>query len=241
MNPGASERTAVVFGARHLGRGLAARLSGSGWRVVAAARTEATIDSLTSEHPDVIGRALDLGAPGAAAEVLEQGRATAREPSTSSSTRSPTRKSRPRASGSRGGPPPRVGDGSVMPVHNVVDATVRLLRAQGRGCFIQITGGLALRALAGTGPLAATGYVTRALIEGAVPEAREDGVHVALLVIRGMIESDLTATSLEGKPQRASMTDDDVHAAIEFLYSQGAGRAWTHELVLTPPAAPWQG
>ena len=110
-------------------------------------------------------------------------------------------------------------------MHNVVDATVRLLRAQGHGCFIQITGGLALRALAGTGPLAATGYVTRALIEGAVPEAREDGVHVALLVIRGMIESDLTATSLEGKPERASMTDDDVHRGdrVPPLAGRGPG------------------
>lgn len=243
MNPGASERTAVVFGARHLGRGIAARLSGSGWRVVAAGRTEATIDSLASEQPDVIGRAVDLGAPGAAAAVLEQ----ARELSGSvdlvvnaiaDAQVSASALSRERAEGAH--LESAIG-AAVTPVHNVVDATVRLLRAQGHGCFIQVTGGLALRALAGTGPLAATGYVTRALIEGAVPAAREDGVHLALLVIRGMIESDLTATSLEGKPERASMTDDDVHAAIEFLYSQGAGRAWTHELVLTPPAAPWQG
>jgi hypothetical protein len=145
--------------------------------------------------------------------------------------------------------PSREGDGSadlestigaaVTPVHHVVDASVHALRAQGRGCFIQITGGLALGAQPGTAALAATGFATRALIEGSLVEAREDGVHLALLVIRGLIESDLTAEALEGKPAEASMTDADVNAAIDLLVGQE--RAWTHEVVLTPPATPWQG
>jgi hypothetical protein len=71
-------------------------------------------------------------------------------------------------------------------------------------------------------------------------EARDDGVHVALLVIRGLIESDLTASLLEGKPDGASMSEHDVIGAIEFLLAQRTGRAWTHELTLTPPAAEWQ-
>jgi len=239
----ASRRTAIVFGARHLGRGIAARLSGGGWNVVAAARTEATISSLAAAHPEVVGRVVDLAEPGAAAGVLDRAREVSgsvdlvvnaiADPLVSASALSHEREEGAHLESTIGA--------AVTPVHNVVDATLRTLCAQGRGCFVQITGGLALRALAGTGPLAATGYATRALIEGAVPEARADGVHVALLVIRGMVESDLTAASLEGKPQRASMTDDDVQAAIEFLSAQGAGRAWTHELVLTPPAAPWKG
>jgi hypothetical protein len=32
-----------------------------------------------------------------------------------------------------------------------------------------------------------------------------------------------------------------VVAAIEFLAGQDEARAWTHEVVLTPPAAAWQG
>jgi len=130
---------------------------------------------------------------------------------------------------------------AITPVHNVVDASVRRLREQRRGCFIQITGGLALRAQPGTGALAATGYATRALVEGSIVEARDDGVHLALLVIRGLIESDVTAEMLGGKPEGASMTDADVTAAIDFLVSQDERRAWTHEIVLTPPEAQWQG
>ena len=119
-----------------------------------------------------------------------------------------------------------------------MEASVGALRAQGHGCFVQITGGLALRAQPGTAALAATGYATRALVDGSVVEAREDEVHVALLVVRGLIESDLTADALAGKPETASMTAADVTAAIEFLVAQK--RAWTHEIVLTPPAGAWQ-
>jgi NADP-dependent 3-hydroxy acid dehydrogenase YdfG len=236
-------RAAVVFGARRLGRGIAGHLSGSGWAVTAGARSESTITDLGEVHPEVHGVAVDLGEPGATGRVLEDARDrfgrldlvvnAISDPQVSASALS-------REAGASAAFKSAIGT-AVSPVHHVVDAAVGILRAQGGGCFIQITGGLALGAKPGTGALAATGYATRALIEGAVPEARGDGVHVALLVIRGLVESDLTADALEGKPETASMTDDDVTAAVDFLVAQGDARAWTHELVLTPPAAPWQG
>jgi 3-oxoacyl-[acyl-carrier protein] reductase len=236
-------RTAVVFGARRLGRGIVGHLLRSGWNVGAAARTASTIDSLLGEHPAAIGTPTDLAQPGAADTVLEQVRERFGEldlvvnaiadPQVSASALSREAAGSAHLESTIGA--------AVTPVHNVVEAAVRRLREQGGGCFIQITGGLALRAQPGTGALAATGYATRALVEGSIVEAREDGVHVALLVIRGLIESDLTAEMLEGKPAGASMTDADVTAAIDFLQAQDDGRAWTHELVLTPPRAQWQG
>jgi NAD(P)-dependent dehydrogenase (short-subunit alcohol dehydrogenase family) len=239
----AEPRSAVVFGARNLGRGVAAHLIADGWNVAAAARSDATIKALTEQEPRVLASAVDLGEPGAAAGVLEGARNSfgridlvvnaIADPQVSAAALSRERDEGAHLESTIGA--------AVAPVHLVADATLRLLRDQKHGCFIQITGGLALRAQPGTGPLAATGYATRALIEGAVPEAREDGVHVALLVIRGMIESPLTAESLRGLPQGASMTEEDVTAAIDLLVAQGRGRAWTHELVLTPPEARWQG
>jgi NAD(P)-dependent dehydrogenase (short-subunit alcohol dehydrogenase family) len=234
---------AVVFGAKRLGRGIARHLVESGWHVAAAARTASTIDSLAAELPAVHGAAADLGEPGAADAVLADAwerlggvdlvvNAIA-DPQVSASALSREAEGGAHLKSSIGA--------AVGPVHHVVEASVRRLREQGNGCFIQITGGLALRAQPGTGALAATGFATRALVEGAVPEAREDGVHLALLVIRGLIESDLTAETLEGKPAGASMTGADVAAAIDFLAGQDGTRAWTHELVLTPPRARWQG
>jgi 3-oxoacyl-[acyl-carrier protein] reductase len=236
-------RTAVIFGARNLGRAIAAHLVRDGWNVAAAARSERTIEDLHHQHPSVLATAVDLGEVGAAESVLESAKDKFRgidlvvnaiaDPQVSSAALS-----RERDEGAALASP--IG-AAISPVHAVVDAALSLLCRQQHGCFIQITGGLALRAQPGTGALAATGYATRALIEGAIPEARENGVHVALLVIRGMIASPLTAESLRGLPQNASMTDADVTAAIDLIVAQGRGRAWTHELVLTPPGARWQG
>jgi len=233
----------VVFGAKNLGRGITAHLLHGGWNVAAVARSEATIEALLYQHPTVVATAVDLGEPGAAAGVLEEARErfgrldlvvnAIADPQVSAAALSRERDEGAHLDSAIGA--------AVAPVHHVVDATLAALRAQRHGCFIQITGGLAMRAQPGTGPLAATGYATRALIEGSVPEAREDGVHVALLVIRGMIESPLTEESLRGMPQSASMAESDVMAAIDLIRQQTDGRAWTHELILTPPAAGWQG
>ncbi len=239
----ARARTAVVFGARHLGRSIAAHLDAAGWSVAAAARTPDTIEAFTEALPRVAGTVADLGEPGAAAGVLDDARDrfggldlvvnAIADPHVSAAALSRERDEGAHLESTIGA--------AITPVHNVVDATLRVLQRQRRGCFVQITGGLALRAQPGTGALAATGYATRALVEGVVPDARDHGVHVALLVIRGMIESELTADSLRGQEPNASMTDADVTAAIDLLVAQGDGRAWTHELVLTPPRARWQG
>ena len=83
--------------------------------------------------------------------------------------------------------------------------------------------------------------VTLAMVTMLSP-ALADGVRSTnCLVIRGMIESPLTEESLRGMPQDASMAEADVMAAIDLVIQQGDGRAWTHELILTPPAARWQG
>jgi NADP-dependent 3-hydroxy acid dehydrogenase YdfG len=236
------QRAAVIFGAKNLGRGIAAHLLRGGWNVAAAARSDSTIEALLYQHPTITATAADLAEPGAAAGVLEEAKGkfgrvdlvvnAIADPQVSAAALSRERDEGAHLESTIGA--------SVSPVHYVVDATLEMLRTQQHGCFIQITGGLAMRAQPGTGPLAATGYATRALIEGVVPEAREDGVHVALLVIRGMIESPVTEESLRGLPQDASMTEADVTAAIDLIVAQGDGRAWTHELVLTPPAARWQ-
>ena len=230
-----------MFGARRLGRGIASHLSGNGWGVLAAAKSEETIESLAAEHPSVIGRVADLMEPGAAAAAISEGEQklggvelivnAISDPQVSAAALSREKEEGAHLESAIGT--------AVAPVHHVVDAAVSMLRGQGRGCFIQITGGLALRAQPGTAALAATGYATRALVEGSIVEAREDGVHLALLVIRGLIESDLTADALEGKPETASMANADVTAAIDLLAAQD--RAWTHEIVLTPPSTPWQG
>ena len=233
----ASERTAVVFGARHLGRGIAARLSGAGWRVLAAARTGRPSPPSPPSTP-TCRPGPDLGAPGAAADRSSRP-ATSREPSTWSSTRSPTRRSLPRRFRARREEAPTSTPRSAppsTPVHHVVEASVgscgrRDMAVSFRSPEASPCGPSGDRALA------ATGYVTRALVEGAVPRP----VRTASTCApgdSGTIESDLTATSLGASPQTASMTDDDVTAAIEFLLAQSAGRLDPRARA-DAPAAPW--
>jgi NAD(P)-dependent dehydrogenase (short-subunit alcohol dehydrogenase family) len=150
----------VVFGAKRLGRGIAAHLAEAGWRVLAGARSESTISELGKEHPEVEGVVVDLGEPGAAAAALERAKSdfggldlvvnAIADPRVSASALLREAGDSPHLESAIGA--------AVAPVHHVVDAAVGVLREQGSGCFIQITGGLALRAQPGTGALAATGY-----------------------------------------------------------------------------------
>jgi len=237
-----TERTAVVFGARRLGGHIAAHFARRGWQVAAVSQTQETVDAFEARTPEAKGIQADVGEPGAAADVLQRVQAyhgsielivnAISDPAVAASALA-------REGGERKALASPIG-AAVGPVHHVIDASLELLRGQRNGTLIQITGGLALRTRRGTGPLAATGYATRALVEGAIADARDDNVHIALLVIRGLIESDMTAEMLEGKPTNASMEHEDVIAAVEFLEAQRDARAWTHELTLTPPAAPWQ-
>ncbi len=123
-------------------------------------------------------------------------------------------------------------------IFNVLRVGTRVLASQGWGTLVQITGGSARRGMAGRGPWAAAAFATRALTQAAALEARERGVHVALLIVDATIESDKTASLLEGKPPEASASELDVVAAVRYLESQSP-RGWTHELQITPRLDRW--
>jgi uncharacterized protein YbjT (DUF2867 family) len=75
----------------------------------------------------------------------------------------------------------------------------------------------------------------------AAHELRDQGIHVALLVVDGPIASPKTAAMLAGVPADATVAQDDVALAVAQLATQPM-RGRTHELTLTPagrPPAPW--
>lgn len=108
----------------------------------------------------------------------------------------------------------------------------------GGGALVQVTGGSARRAMAGKGAWAAGAFATRALSQAAALELRDRGVHVALLVVDGVIESEKTRGMLAGEPDHASVDPAEVIRAVEYLVGQSE-RAWTHELVVTPRGDRW--
>jgi NAD(P)-dependent dehydrogenase (short-subunit alcohol dehydrogenase family) len=226
--------TLLVFGARNLGRVLARELAEEGWRVAAVARTEATLEALRDEVPDAIGLLGDASDPNEVERIFADVGEV--DLVVNAITTDP----------SFGGPlheaPPEALDayvGTLMPaIFNVLRVGGRVLAEQGHGTLVQVTGGSARRGNPGRGPWAAAAFATRALAQSQAAELRDKGVHVALLIVDAVIESEKTRDWLEDEPPERSASMEDVARAIKYLHEQ-TPRAWTHELQLTPALERW--
>ena len=226
--------TLLVFGARNLGRVLCRDLAADGWRVAAVARTEQTIVNLRDEVPDAVGLMGDAGD----ANDVERIFADVGDVDLVVNAITTT----PGFGGPMHEAPPDALDayvGALLPgIFNVLRVGGRALAARGSGTLVQVTGGSARRGNPGRGPWAAAAFATRALVQSQVAELREKGVHVALLIVDAIIESEKTRHWLEDEPPERSASMEDVVQAIKYLHDQGP-RAWTHELQLTPARERW--
>ncbi len=116
---------------------------------------------------------------------------------------------------------------------------IRALRdAGGAGTLVQVTGGSSSRAFPGRGPWAAGAFASRALVQAAAQELREEGIHVALLAVNATIESPKTEPFTRDTPREALASMDAVADAVAFLTGQGS-RGMTHELIVTPAGDRW--
>src|SRR5919197_1634828 len=226
--------TLLVFGARNLGRVLASQLAADGWRVAAVARSESTIRTLEDEVRGAVGLIGDAGDP----EDVERIFADVGDVdlvvnaiTTPPSSRGPVHEAPPDALD------PYVG--TLLPgIFNVMRVGGRVLADRGRGTLVQVTGGSARRGNPDRGAWAAAAFATRALVQSQAAELRGKGVHIALLIVDAIIESEKTKAWLEDEPPEKSASMEDVAHAIKYLYEQSP-RAWTHELQLTPALERW--
>ena len=116
-------------------------------------------------------------------------------------------------------------------------AALQALEGHG-GTIVQIIGAPARRASPERGLVAAGSAAVRALAHAAAQEWRERGIHVALLIVDGIIESPKTARMAAGMTTDALVRHEDVVRAVRFLSSQST-RGMTHELVITPGGGRW--
>jgi NAD(P)-dependent dehydrogenase (short-subunit alcohol dehydrogenase family) len=236
------QRSALVFGARNLGRAIIERLRRDGWAVAAVARSDATLDlaraaGATAMRGDVtdpasVRAALDEVAAAHGGVDLVVNAASA-------------------YGGDRSGP---FGGGPLAEA--APDAFDAWAAAPGRAAFmflstsarfaleqarpatlIQVTGGSSRRAIAGRGLWAAGAFGVRAITQAAALELREQGVHVALLIVDAGIEP-FEGGGRPGVDQGALADPREIATAVAFLAEQGA-RAATHELQVTPLAEHW--
>ena len=89
-----------------------------------------------------------------------------------------------------------------------------------------------------TSDSAAGAFATRALVQAAAQELREEGIHAALLAVNATIESPKTAGYTQDQPPEALADMPSIAAAVAYLVQQGA-RAQTYELVVTPVGDRW--
>lgn len=238
-----TERSAVVLGARNLGGAIAEQLHAHGWRVLAVARSEESLEGLSSLGIETV--ATDASEPQTLGRVLE--RALDRQEGLDLVVNAVSA-ARPARPGPFGGGPLAEADlddfrgwASAVSEQGFVflsEGTKALRAAGGGGTLIQITGGSARRAIPGKGAWAAGAFGLRALTQAAAQELRGEQIHVALLMVDATIDSPGTVEYTAGQPPLSLAKMDDIAEAVEYLESQSP-HGYTHELTITPSAETW--
>jgi NAD(P)-dependent dehydrogenase (short-subunit alcohol dehydrogenase family) len=237
-----NRRSALVFGARNLGRAVIERLISEDWAVAGVARSEETLAGVSAAG--ALALHADVTDPASVRSALEQAAAAHGGVELVLNAASAYGGSR---SGPFGGGPIADADPEAFDSWAVAPARSAFAFLSGAGGFltaqggastlIQVTGGSARRAMPGRGLWAAGSFGVRAITQAAAQELRPHGIQVALLIVDAGIEP----LSGAARPRVAPETLADpreLAEAVVFLAAQGS-RAATHELVVTPLAETW--
>jgi 3-oxoacyl-[acyl-carrier protein] reductase len=234
-------RSAVVFGARNLGRAVIELLIAEGWEVAGVARSQATLEGVAATGAVALEADITDGA--SVQHVLGQAAAVHGRIDLVVNAASPYGGDRSAPFG--GG---RLSEatadafepwgGRTRPggLHVLSTVSAFLLEQGGSATVIQVTGGSARRAMPGRGLWAAGSFGVRALTDAAALELRAHGIHVALLIVDAGIEPIEGAAA--GQPTETLADPRALADAVKFLADQGA-RSATHELQVTPLAECW--
>jgi NAD(P)-dependent dehydrogenase (short-subunit alcohol dehydrogenase family) len=232
-------RSAVVFGARSLGKAVIDLLRENEWAVAGAARSDATLEGVAATG--ALALRADVTDQASVTHVLEQA-------ATAHGGVDLVVNAAAAYGGDRTGP---FGGGPIAEAQSdafeawaaaparaafaFLSASGRFLRSQGRpATVVQVTGGSSRRAAAGRGLWAAGAFGVRAITQAAALELRGEGIHVALLIVDAGIQP---LTSGES-PQDELADPRELAASVLFLADQGV-RGATHELQVTPLAERW--
>jgi NAD(P)-dependent dehydrogenase (short-subunit alcohol dehydrogenase family) len=240
MSDESRQRSALVFGARNLGRAVIEDLRRRGWAVAAVARSDATLE-LASAAGALALRA-DVTDQASVEDALRQTVAEHGRVDLAINAASAYGGSGPFGGGPVAEAGPDAFDSwAAAPARSAfsfLSAAGRFALSQGGpATLIQVTGGSARRAMPGRGLWAAGAFGVRAITTAAAQELREHGIHVALLIVDAGIEP-FEGGGRPGVDPAALADPREIATAVAFLAEQGA-RAATHELQVTPLAERW--
>lgn len=229
----------LVFGARNSGAAIARERVAAGHRVVAVSRTQATLDRLREAVPGVEVLTGDAARPSDVDAALRAATRLGRLDLVANAVTAVPR-DQPFGGGPlMDAPPDRLDDwmsGIVPHAFNILRQGAAAMAPNGGGTLIQLAGGSSRRGMPGGGPWAAAQFALRAMVQSLAQEMRPVGVHVALLVIDGVIETD--RSPMGDRPEHDFVGVDDIAGAVAYLAGQSR-RGWTHELVITPAGDTW--
>lgn len=236
-----SARSALVFGARNLGKAIIETLVDAGWNAAGVARSDETLAGVTAagalairadvtDTESVTSALAETAAANGPLDLVVNAASAYGGPRTGPFGGGPLAEAAPDAFESWAVAPPRA-------AFTFLSATARYLVAQDRpATIVQVTGGSSRRAMPGRGLWAAGAFGVRAITQAAALELREQGIHVALLIVDAGIQP------LKGKREGvdpATLADaHEIAHAVRFLAEQGS-QAATHELQVTPLGERW--
>jgi len=238
----ARQRSAVVFGARNIGRAVIELLLSDGWAVTGVARSQSTLDGISAAG--ALALQADVTDPASVYDVLEP--AAAAQGGVDLVVNAAAAYGGDRSGPFGGGPIAEADlDGfdswTAAPARaafSFLSASGRFALTQGRGAtLVQVTGGSARRALPGRGLWAAGSFGVRAITNAAALELRSHGIQVTLLIVDAGIQP-LDGSTRAGVSPEALADPRRIADAVLFLAKQDA-RSATHELQLTPLAENW--
>src|ERR1700754_1993734 len=236
------QRSAVVFGARNLGRAVIELLVSDGWAVTGAARSRSTLDGVSAAG--ALAVQADVTDPSSVRDVLE--RAATAHGGVELVVNAAAAYGGEHSGPFGGGPIAEAGlDGfdawAAAPARSAfsfLSASGRFALAQGRAAtLVQVTGGSARRALPSRGLWAAGSFGVRAITNAAALELRPRGIQVALLIVDAGIQP-LDGSTRPGVSPDALADPRKIADAVLFLGNQDA-RSATRELQVTPLAESW--
>jgi NAD(P)-dependent dehydrogenase (short-subunit alcohol dehydrogenase family) len=237
------DRGLLVFGARNLGGAIVDRFIADGWACAAVARSEDTLERVRARGAVAI--AADATSPAEVAAALAKARDElgALDVVVNAVSADRRRSDRPFGGGPLAGADLEDFEDWTVAVPRqafvFLSESIRALRAgSGGGTIIQVTGGSSRRPMPGRGLWSAAAHAVKAMTLAAAQELREEGIHVALLVVDATIESPKTEAFTRGTPAEALADQGRIADAVMFLADQGP-RAMTHELVVTPAGDRW--
>ena len=227
---------ALILGARNTGFTIIGRLLADGWTVTGAAQSSETLEKVRGAGADAVE--VDITDQSSVLAAL-QGAAERHGPVdlvVNATSRYDFSAGEPFGGGplaeARGDAFGRWASSTPRAAFGFFSAAARFTIDQGTpATLVQLTGVLAQRAKAGSGLVGAGAAGARAIAQAAALELAPHGIHVALLIVDGVIPHASYGDDPTVDP--ASIAD-----AVAYLASQGQS-AMTHELQITPALGTW--